>query len=212
MTSDSKPYKIILSSGPRGGKSVIAKKINEWFSKEYSVHIIDETARELFDGGLIYSDSPYKAQRAIIHRQLEKEREVFEKILASGQDLSKTIVVFDRTCIDAITFISDDEFSMLLKEENLSADDIAAYLHGAYVLHLQSLAVTLPDFYEKKNHASSVIRRESADEAAASDKNIYAAYEKYMNIFQKHVVIEATKNVEDKFITVKKEIEKILNI
>ena len=51
-----------------------------------------------------------------------------------------------------------------------------------------------------------------ADEAAASDKNIYAAYEKYMNIFQKHVVIEATKNVEDKFITVKKEIEKILNI
>ena len=212
MTSDSKPYKIILSSGPRGGKSVIAKKINEWFSKEYSVHIIDETARELFDGGLIYSDSPYKAQRAIIHRQLEKEREVFEKISASGQDLSKTIVVFDRTCIDAITFISDDEFSMLLKEENLSADDIAAYLHGAYVLHLQSLAVTLPDFYEKKNHASSVIRRESADEAAVSDKNIYAAYEKYMNIFQKHVVIEATKNVEDKFITVKKEIEKILKI
>lgn len=212
MTSDSKPYKIILSSGPRGGKSVIAKKINEWFSKEYSVHIIAETARELFDGGLIYSDSPYKAQRAIIHRQLEKEREVFEKISASGQDLSKTIVVFDRTCIDAITFISDDEFSMLLKEENLSADDIAAYLHGAYVLHLQSLAVTLPDFYEKKNHASSVIRRESADEAAVSDKNIYAAYEKYMNIFQKHVVIEATKNVEDKFITVKKEIEKILNI
>ena len=212
MTSDSKPYKIILSSGPRGGKSVIAKKINEWFSKEYSVHIIAETARELFDGGLIYSDSPYKAQRAIIHRQLEKEREVFEKISASGQDLSKTIVVFDRTCIDAITFINDDEFSMLLKEENLSADDIAAYLHGAYVLHLQSLAVTLPDFYEKKNHASSVIRRESADEAAVSDKNIYAAYEKYMNIFQKHVVIEATKNVEDKFITVKKEIEKILNI
>ena len=212
MTSDSKPYKIILSSGPRGGKSVIAKKINEWFSKEYSVHIIAETARELFDGGLIYSDSPYKAQRAIIHRQLEKEREVFEKISASGQDLSKTIVVFDRTCIDAITFISDDEFSMLLKEENLSSDDIAAYLHGAYVLHLQSLAVTLPDFYEKKNHASSVIRRESADEAAVSDKNIYAAYEKYMNIFQKHVVIEATKNVEDKFITVKKEIEKILNI
>ena len=142
MTSDSKPYKIILSSGPRGGKSVIAKKINEWFSKEYSVHIIAETARELFDGGLIYSDSPYKAQRAIIHRQLEKEREVFEKISASGQDLSKTIVVFDRTCIDAITFISDDEFSMLLKEENLSSDDIAAYLHGAYVLHLQSLAVT----------------------------------------------------------------------
>ena len=49
MLADKKkePYKIILSSGPRGGKSVISKKIAEWFSEEYNVHIISETAREL---------------------------------------------------------------------------------------------------------------------------------------------------------------------
>ena len=43
------PFKIILSSGPRGGKSVISKKIAEWFSDEYLVFVIPETARELFE-------------------------------------------------------------------------------------------------------------------------------------------------------------------
>ena len=103
MTSDSKPYKIILSSGPRGGKSVIAKKINEWFSKEYSVHIIAETARELFDGGLIYSDSPYKAQRAIIHRQLEKEREVLTKLKEKQlSEYKKEILKEEENAVDDI--------------------------------------------------------------------------------------------------------------
>ena len=116
-----RPFKIILSSGPRGGKSVISKKIAEWFSDEYLVFVIPETARELFDMGLIFDDNPYEAQKSIIRRQLIKEKEIFDK-LSTSVDSNKTIVVFDRTCIDAGTFLPVEEFSKLLQEENLTKD------------------------------------------------------------------------------------------
>lgn len=202
---NNEPFKIILSSGPRGGKSVISKKISEWFSDEYKVFIIAETARELFDSGLIFDNSPYEAQKAIIRRQLVKEKELFDN-LSANYDINKTIVVFDRTCIDAGTFLSDDEYSRLLQEENLTEDDIAVNLHGALVLHMQSIAVTRPDFYEERNQSSSVIRRESAVEAASSDEKIFLAYEKYKNIFQRHIVIQATDKIEEKFAAVQKTI------
>ena len=208
MLADKKkePYKIILSSGPRGGKSVISKKIAEWFSEEYKVHIISETARELFDAGIVFEDNPYEAQKAIIRQQLIKEKELFDMLYQNDNNIDKTIVVFDRTCIDAGTFLTHDEFICLLEEENLSEDDIAAYLHGAIVLHMQSMAVTQPDFYEKCNQASSVVRRESAAEAAASDEKIFKAYENYKNIFKKHILIQATEKIEEKSEIVRKTI------
>ena len=208
MLADKKkePYKIILSSGPRGGKSVISKKIAEWFSEEYKVHIISETARELFDAGIVFEDNPYEAQKAIIRRQLIKEKELFDMLYQNDNNIDKTIVVFDRTCIDAGTFLTRDEFICLLEEENLSEDDIAAYLHGAIVLHMQSMAVTQPDFYEKCNQASSVVRRESAAEAAASDEKIFKAYENYKNIFKKHIIVQATEKIEEKSEIVRKTI------
>ena len=103
-------------------------------------------------------------------------------------------------------FLTHDEFICLLEEENLSEDDIAAYLHGAIVLHMQSMAVTQPDFYEKRNQASSVVRRESAAEAAASDEKIFKAYEKYKNIFKKHILVQATEKIEEKSEIVRKTI------
>ena len=108
MLADKKkePYKIILSSGPRGGKSVISKKIAEWFSEEYKVHIISETARELFDAGIVFEDNPYEAQKAIIRQQLIKEKELFDMLYQNDNNIDKTIVVFDRTCIDAGTFFN----------------------------------------------------------------------------------------------------------
>lgn len=204
-----RPFKIILSSGPRGGKSVISKKIAEWFSNEYLVFVIPETARELFDMGLIFDDNPYEAQKSIIRRQLIKEKEIFDK-LSTSVDSNKTIVVFDRTCIDAGTFLPVEEFSKLLQEENLTKDDIASNLHDALVLHMQSVAVTRPEFYEKRNQASSVIRRESAVEAAFSDEKIFKAYEQYKNIFKDHILIKATDKIEEKSETVYKVISEFI--
>lgn len=211
MLNDKKkdPFKIILSSGPRGGKSVISKKIAEWFSSEYNVYIIAETARELFDEGLIYDNSPYEAQKSIIQRQLVKEKALFNKLYLND-DLDKTIVVFDRTCIDAGTFLSRDEYSRLLNEINLTVDDIAEFLHGAFVIHMQSMAVTNPKYYEERNRLSSVLRRESATEAAASDEKIFLAYEEYKNIFKKHTIITATDKIEEKAEAVKKAISEFI--
>ena len=208
-TKKQEPFKIILCSGPRGGKSVIARKITEWFSNEYKVYIIAETARELFDAGLIYENSPYEAQKAIIQKQLLKEKELFEKIYLNSS-LDRTIVVFDRTCIDAGTFLSPDEYARLLNELNLTKDDIAMYLHGSFVIHMQSMAVTQPEYYDKRNQLSSVLRRESAAEAAASDEKIFLAYEKYKDIFKKHIMIEATDKIEDKSAAVKNAISEFI--
>lgn len=205
------PFKIILCSGPRGGKSVIAKQIARWFSDKYKIYILDETARELFDLGLVYENNPYNAQKSIIKRQLEKEKALLEELNINGENTNETIIVFDRTCIDAETFLSCEEFTRLLQEEFLTENDISENLHGALVLHMESLAVSLPDYYEKRNQNSNIIRRESAKEAADSDKKIYEAYERYGGIFEKHVVIKATEKIEDKYFAVKKEILDYIN-
>lgn len=205
------PYKIILCSGPRGGKSVIANKISEWFSDSYNVFILSETARELFDSGLLYEDNPYYAQKEIIRRQLIKESNLFKEINSKNLSLNKTIIVFDRTCIDAGTFLTSEDFNKLLAEEKLTQNDIAINLHNSFVIHLQSLAVTRPKYYEKRNKDSSIIRRESAQEAALSDEKIYFAYKEYTSIFKKHILIPPTKNINEKAEIVKNEITKFLN-
>ena len=142
-------------------------------------------------------------------KQLLKEKELFEKIYLNSS-LDRTIVVFDRTCIDAGTFLSPDEYARLLNELNLTKDDIAMYLHGSFVIHMQSMAVTQPEYYDKRNQLSSVLRRESAAEAAASDEKIFLAYEKYKDIFKKHIMIEATDKIEDKSAAVKNAISEFI--
>ena len=75
---------------------------------------------------------------------------------------------------------------------------------------MQSVAVTRPEFYEKRNQASSVIRRESAVEAAFSDEKIFKAYEQYKNIFKDHILIKATDKIEEKSETVYKVISEFI--
>ncbi len=165
--------KIAITGGPCAGKTNAMQKIvNEFTEQGYKVFVIGETATELITGGIRpFGDgkiTPFEFQRCIFNMQLEKEK-MYEKI-ANSLD-QNTIILCDRGVFDNKAYISDEEFAIYVKENNLNEME----LMNSYdmVIHLVTAAKGAIENYTTENNTA---RMETAEEAISLDDRTLNAW------------------------------------
>lgn len=198
-------FKIVLTGGPRGGKSSVIEEIKNKFSKEENTHviIIPETATLLDKNGippvgdkkkvLAFQDIVYTLQRA-------KETAVSNVIKAYNND-SIIFVIHDRGIMDNRAYLEDEEFEDILKRYNDS--ELKIIDNYDLVLGLCSSS-KIEGEYETLSNPS---RFETANEAILRDKRTLDCWKLHRN----YKIIDATEIFEEKIELVLKEIENLAN-
>ena len=171
--------KIAITGGPCAGKTNAMQKIvNEFTEQGYKVFVIGETATELITGGIRpFGDgkvTPFEFQRCIFNMQLEKEK-MYERIANSLEQ--NTIILCDRGVFDNKAYITEEEFNVYVKENNLNEME----LMNSYdmVIHLVTAAKGAIEYYTTENNTA---RMETAQEAIELDDKTLNAWIGHKNL------------------------------
>ena len=176
--------KIVITGGPCAGKSTAMGWIQQTFSRQgYTVLFIPETATELISGGV----APWTCgtnldyQRCQIQLQLEKERIFLQAAMTMPGE--KFLIVCDRGLMDNLAYMTEEEFSLILREQNLSRNEVL----GSYdaIFHLVSAAKGLAEFYTLDNNSA---RTETPEQAAVLDDRVLSAWREHpsLHIIRNH--------------------------
>lgn len=181
--------KIVLTGGPCSGKSTFMNLAKDYFSKlGYTILIDNESATDLISGGISPATmGMYQFQYYVVGLQLKKE-ELFDKA-AHEINGDKVIVFFDRAILDDKGYVSDEEFTEILKGFDLKEED----LPGRYdlVLHLTTSAKGLNNVYSDETNRA---RYEDTDGAIAVDEMLLRSWSVHPN----HIIIDSNENFDDK--------------
>lgn len=182
--------KIVLTGGPCAGKSTAMCRIKDEFSKHgYTVLFISETATELIMGGVAPWTCGTNAQYQECQMYLQAEKElVFEKA-ALTMNAEKILIVCDRGMLDNKAYMTEKEFSDVVKQMGKTEDELQSN-YGA-VFHLVSAAKGAEKFYSTANNTA---RTETIEEAIAKDNKLIAAWTSHPYF----KVIDNSTNFEDK--------------
>lgn len=172
-----KYFKIVLTGGPRGGKSTIQKEIVKELSKYYRIYNVPETATEL-SANLVkpaFCDEKY-FQKKVFDRQLFKEKEALDVCKYENKDNS--IILCDRGLFDNLVYLSDkSNFDCFVSDSNSNYLDLLDSYN--LVIHLESS--TLNDDLEYEND-TNLERYEPRDIARGLDYETKNAYLGHRNI------------------------------
>lgn len=196
--------KIVLTGGPCGGKSTSISKIKRKFEeKGFIVLVVNETATELINMGIKpFGENKidmYEFQKYIFSHQLEKEK-MIDKYISDNKD-KDIIVLYDRSILDNKSYVSYEEFDMLLKEFNMTKSDVINRYDMA--IHLLTAAKGT-DVYTLENNEA---RSETKEEAIIQDDKTLNCYLG----FPHHVIIDNSTSFEDKIDRVIYQIQKSVN-
>ena len=194
--------KIVITGGPCAGKTTAMSWIQNAFTKMgYAVLFVDETATQLISGGaapwLSTSNRDYQWQ--LIRLQQAKE-EAFAEIGKTMKE-NRILIVCDRGAMDNCAYMTGEEFSWILKQMNTSK----ILLRDQYdaVFHLVTAAKGAEKYYTLANNQA---RRETAEEAAALDDKLIAAWTGHPHLR----VIDNSSGFEEKMLRLIKEITAFL--
>ena len=182
--------KIVITGGPCAGKSTAMSWVQNAFTQMgYIVLFVSETATDLITGGVAPwtcgTNSAY--QKCQLRLQLDKEK-VFEQA-AKTMDEEKVLIVCDRGALDNKAYMDGLEFAQVL--EFFRTNEIELRDNYDAVFHLVTAAKGAEEFYTTANNAA---RTETADEAAALDDKLIAAWTGHPHLR----VIDNSSNFEDK--------------
>ena len=164
--------KIVITGGPCAGKTTAMSWIQNAFTAQgYRVLFVPETATELITGGV----APWTCgdnlsyQKCQMELQLRKEA-VFEAAARSMAG-EKVLIVCDRGALDNRAYMTELEFSQVLR----AVDRSEVALRDGYdgVFHLVTAAKGAVEFYTTANNQA---RTETPEEAAALDDRLIAAW------------------------------------
>lgn len=157
-----KVWHLVLTGGPCAGKTTALNTIErELTQKGYTVLIVPETATELISNGV----RPFgncldvlEFQRILYEKQLSKEQ-LYLKV-ANMLPSEKVVILYDRGIMDNKSYVTKEEFTMLLREFNL-AENTARDRYDA-VFHLVTAALGAEEFYTLSNNSSRIETIEEA--------------------------------------------------
>ena len=187
--------RIVLTGGPGSGKTTIIEKIKSVYeSQGLKVVIIPETATELINEGMGFSDgliSLLDFQELVLRLQLAKEMVAERYSEMNKQDV---LIVYDRGTIDNTAYISKEEFDEILRRLGNNVD--YAKLINKYDLVIN--LVGRKDFYTTANNKA---RSESADVAIELGKKTLQSWVGHKDLR----IVQPKDNIDDK-------IHEVLNI
>jgi len=193
---------IVITGGPCAGKSTALSWIQNEFSKRgYHVMFIVESATEIISGGMGRNNfvSTLDFQRNILNMQIEKEK--IYKQAALNMDKDKILIVCDRGALDSKAYVSNLEFSLLLKECNTNEIELRDNYDA--VFHLVTAANGAKEFYTLANNTA---RSEGIEDAIKMDQKTLKAWMGHPHLR----VIDNSTNFNDKIQRLIKEIASFL--
>ena len=182
--------KIVITGGPCAGKTTGMSWIQNAFTERgYTVLFIPETATELITGGVApwTCSSNGEYQKCQLKLQLEKEK-VFE-YAAKTMDSEKVLIVCDRGALDNKAYMTEAEFAVAL--DSIGSNEVELRDNYDTVFHLVTAAKGAEEFYTTANNAA---RTETAEEAAAIDDQLIAAWTGHPHLR----IIDNASGFEDK--------------
>jgi len=182
--------KIVITGGPCAGKTTAMSWVQNAFTQMgYRVLFVPETATELITGGVApwTCGSNLEYQKCQMKLQLEKER-IFEQA-ARTMDAEKVLIVCDRGALDNKAYMSEAEFSELIR--CLDANEVELRDNYDAVFHLVTAAKGAEEFYTTANNSA---RTETVEEAASMDDRFIYAWTGHPHLR----VIDNSTGFEDK--------------
>ena len=174
---------IVLTGGPGAGKTAVLEVLRRNFGGQ--VTVLPESASILFKGGFPRGHLPSErrcAQRAIFHVQRQLERLALE-------DGPHLVALCDRGTVDGLAYWPGDSEAFW---KDMGTDREAELARYHAVIHLHT-----PGDGGGYDH-SNPERQESAEEAAAIDRAIHAAWEGH----PRRYTVESTPDFLDKVVRV----------
>ena len=193
--------KIVLTGGACGGKTESLPFIKKHFTElGYDVYIVSEMATILILGGITAPKVGGKNfQELVVGMQLEIQKTYERAISLSGNN--KNLIIFDRCPIDAMMFISREEFDDIANKFDKTYEEIINSYDG--IIHMEAVAKTFPELYTSENNNA---RRDEGDHTIETDNRLLEAYREHPN----RVIIGSYKEFNEKVKKLIEEIEKIL--
>lgn len=182
--------KIVLTGGPCAGKTTGLSWIQNAFTERgYKVLFVPETATELISGGVVPWGFPLNVDFQKCQMKLQQEKEKVFEYAAGTMDAEKVLIVCDRGCLDNKAYMTDDDFTVILNDLNQNEVE----LRDSYdaVFHLVTAAKGAEEFYTTANNTA---RTETAEEAAALDDQVIAAWTGHPHLR----IIDNTSGFEEK--------------
>ncbi len=164
--------KIVITGGPCAGKTTAMSWVQNAFTQMgYTVLFVPETATELITGGVAPwtcgSNRDYQIGQIKLQRAKE---EVFEGA-AQSMSAEKVLIVCDRGMLDNKAYMDEADFATVLSA--LGVNEVELRDNYDAVFHLVSAAKGAREFYTTANNTA---RTETAEEAAAMDDKLIAAW------------------------------------
>ena len=189
-----KIYKIVLTGGPRSGKTSVLKKLIEHYKNNKNVTLITvpETATLLKDNGINPETmgSIYDFQNLLFRMQYMKECEA-ERVAVQAAKNNDVIIVYDRGLFDNKAYLETTaEFESILKENSVFNEEIELLDRYDLIINLKTTAGT--EFgYECD---SNKIRDEKEEDAVTLDIRTTEAWLGHKNI----KIVQPTETIEEK--------------
>ena len=207
--------RVALTGGPCAGKSSCLVHITRKATEAgFDVYTAPEVATLFFNSGVQLGDilarddkeGMFTFQSALLQHQLSLERALTKIAASTGRP---SIIIFDRGCIDAKGYMSQEVWERVLGEANSTSTDDGTlkkgvteeYLLKRYdgVLHLVTAADGAPQFYKhgkvKDDAGNDVIRHESPEQAVELDKKMREVWKAHP---QHHIVANGAGGFQEK--------------
>lgn len=199
-----KQFRLVLTGGPGGGKSVALKALQSDLTKNgVRVIAIPEAATELILAGLsprgILDNKDFQALQ--LDLQLQRE----DLYAQTAQHLNDEVVILlcDRGALDGKGFIEEKDFDQILLQRGLTEKQLCERYDA--IFHMTSAAKKDITLYSLNNNLA---RKETPSEAAHEDDRLIGIWSQHPY----HVLIPPCDTIEEKIDHLKKAVYHFLEI
>ena len=185
-----RPFRVILTGGPCGGKSTALSLLTTTLQKSYNVYTVPETSTILLSNGCSYPG--LDNLELLLHYEFEYTQlqygieNAFNSIAQKNLEINgkKSIILYDRGILDVKAYVTDSIWNRILDNLKLTEDTILSRYD--LVCHLVSAADGASAFYSHETNSS---RTESVEQAKALDKRTRLCWVNHKDI---HVIDNST--------------------
>lgn len=165
---------IALTGGPCGGKTTsISVLEQELTNKGYQVFIVEEMATNIIKSGASPAVINYMTFQKMMVELQDKRNKVYEEMAQEFADTHNkdVVIIYDRGIPDCKGFLTDEEYTQVLKDCGLDEIKVMDYYDG--VMHLVTAADGAPEAYTCENNSA---RTETPEQAIERDKGCMRAW------------------------------------
>ena len=165
---------IALTGGPCGGKTTsISILEQELTNKGYQVFIVEEMATNIIKSGAGPAVINYLTFQKMMIEMQQKRNKVYEEMAKEFalNHNKNVVIIYDRGIPDCKGFLTDEEYSQVIKECGLDELKVMDYYDG--VFHLVTAADGAPEAYTCENNSA---RTETPEQAIERDRGCMRAW------------------------------------